>query len=150
MVFSLLNCVSLVSKCQEQSHKLLYSVYICTYDVRKTFLTSALRMSKGGLCSLSTNLLVHSILHDSTSVIRKIFLRNEQLSEKPAFSPRLHSAILQLTTHYCTQGYSFQLSFMVRSLALSTITCTEQYMFYLLLYGRVLCFCGQNIKIMAV
>jgi len=37
-------------------------MYICSYDVRKTFLTSALRMSKGGLCSLSINLLVSSMI----------------------------------------------------------------------------------------
>jgi hypothetical protein len=33
-------------------------MYICSYDVRKKFLNSALRMSKESLCSLSINLLV--------------------------------------------------------------------------------------------
>ena len=37
-------------------------IHICSYDARKTFLTSALRMSKGGLWSLSTNLLVYCMI----------------------------------------------------------------------------------------
>ena len=123
-------------------------MYICSCNILETFLTSAVRRSRRSLCCLSMNLLVSCV------ILLRLYARISYLTSCSLRSQRFlwvcTLAILQLTTHYSAQGYSFQLSFIFGSLALSTITCSEQYTFYYLLYVRVLCFCGQNIKIIAV